>query len=77
MKALITIELDYPNQIYDLYETKELRLYFSKEGFYIWEGGFEIKPMPKKMKHKDEIDYEYGYIDGRNELIDEMLGETE
>ena len=36
-----------------------------------------IKPMPQKMKHEDEIDYEYGYIDGRNELIDEIMGETE
>lgn len=48
MKAIITIELDYPEQIYDLYETKEIRFY-DKEGVYmLWEGGFEIKPMPQR-----------------------------
>ena len=36
-----------------------------------------LKPLPKKIKHKDEIDYDYGYIDGRNECIDEITGETE
>lgn len=36
-----------------------------------------LRPLPQKMKHEDEIDYEYGYIDGRNELIDEIMGETE
>lgn len=36
-----------------------------------------LRYLPQKMKHEDEIDYEYGYIDGRNELIDEILGETE
>ncbi len=38
---------------------------------------WKLKPMPQKMKHKDEIDYEYGYIDGRNDLIDEITGEIE
>lgn len=37
----------------------------------------KLRPLPQKMKHEDEIDYEYGYIDGRNELIDEITGETE
>lgn len=35
-----------------------------------------LRPLPQKMKHEDEIDYDYGYIDGRNELIDEITGET-
>jgi len=34
-----------------------------------------LRPLPKKIKHKDEIDYDYGYIDGRNECIDEITGE--
>ena len=36
-----------------------------------------LRPLPKKIKHKDEIDYDYGYIDGRNECIDEITGEIE
>lgn len=84
MKAIITIELDYPEQIYDLYETKELRLYDDKGEFFIWEGGFEIKPMPEKLDANDwhrMFDGEYkireakGY--GYNACIDEILGEEE
>ena len=40
-----------------------------------WVEDVVIKPLPQKMKHEDEIDYDYGYIDGRNELIDEITGE--
>lgn len=36
-----------------------------------------LKPIPQKMEYEGEIDYEYGYIDGRNECIDEIMGETE
>ena len=33
-----------------------------------------LKLMPEKMKkHENGIDYEHGYIDGRNELIDEIM----
>ncbi len=34
-------------------------------------------PLPQKKKHKEEIDYEYGYIDGWNECLDKITGETE
>lgn len=36
-----------------------------------------LKPTPKLKQHKDEIDYEYGYIDGWNACIDAIMGETE
>ena len=32
-----------------------------------------LKPIPQKKEHQDEIDYEYGYIDGWNECIDAIL----
>ena len=36
-----------------------------------------LKPMPQKQKHHDEIDYDYGFIDGWNECIDAITGGTE
>lgn len=33
-----------------------------------------LKPLPQKMKHEDEIDYEYGYIDGWNDCLEEIGG---
>ena len=74
MKALITIELDYPEQIYDLYETKEIRFY-DKDGVYmLWEGGFEIKPVPaKELIWNDNDDYQMGW----NDCIDGLIGEEE
>lgn len=50
---------------------------FCQYDFNMKTKGCPLKPIPQKMKHEDEIDYEYGYIDGRNELIDEIMGETE
>ena len=78
MKALITIELDYPEQIYDLYETKEIRFY-DKDGVYmLWEGGFEIKPMPKKKVFAEGLnDFQKGTKRGWNDCIDTITGETE
>lgn len=36
-----------------------------------------LKPMPQNKQHEDEIDYEYGYIDGWNDCIKEIEnGET-
>ncbi len=68
MKALITIELDYPEQIYDLYETKEIRLYDKDNVYSLWEGGFEIMPMPQKKevevnKIEDIMHVEYSIDD--------------
>lgn len=74
MKAIITIELDYPEQIYDLYETKELRLYDDKGEFFIWEGGFEIKPIPQ-YKDTDMYSDKYGF--GWNDCIKKILGEQQ
>ena len=31
-----------------------------------------LKPIPEKKQHEDEIDYEYGYIDGWNECLEEI-----
>ena len=78
MKALITIELDYKEQIYDLYETKEIRFY-DKDGVYmLWEGGFVIKPIPDKIDQGYPCDkYEEGYGDGWDECINEILGGNE
>lgn len=78
MKAIITIELDYPEQIYDLYETKEIRFY-DKDGVYmLWEGGFEIKPMPQKKNQLDDCGMWNGKgIQGYNACIDEILGGNE
>lgn len=39
--------------------------------------GCPLKPMPKLKQHEEEIDYEYGYIDGWNACIDTIEGETE
>ena len=36
-----------------------------------------LKPLPQKKQHEEEIDYEYGYIDGWNDCIDTIAGETE
>ncbi len=38
---------------------------------------WKLKPMPKTKQHEEEIDYEYGYIDGWNACLDEITGETE
>ena len=81
MKAIITVELDYPEQIYDLYETKEIRFYDKDNVYSLWEGGFNIKPMPEK-KDGDfvwvDIDTcDESYIHGWNDCITEILGEEE
>ena len=35
-----------------------------------------IRPLPQKKEHQDEIDYEYGYIDGWNDCIDAIISDT-
>ena len=35
-----------------------------------------LRPMPEKLKHDDEVDYDYGYIDGWNECIEEIEDES-
>ena len=53
--------------------------YKDKELFMVKEKGISkncrLKPMPQKKQHEEEIDYDYGYIDGWNNCIDEILGE--
>ena len=69
MKAVLVIDVEEHGDYYvDVYR---------KDADDRFEGRYSLKPLPQKMKHEDEIDYEYGYIDGRNELIDEIMGETE
>lgn len=82
MKAILVIDLPDGINADDYYMKSALFLNKGKHEFRIGEAGIEyfnipLKPLPQKMKHEDEIDYEYGYIDGRNELIDEILGGTE
>ena len=52
---------------------------FSNE--YIHEQGRQtwcpLKPLPEKKEHEEEIDYDYGYIDGWNDCISTMSGEEE
>ena len=31
-----------------------------------------LKPLPQKKQHGEEIDYEYGYIDGWNACLEEI-----
>ena len=33
---------------------------------------WKLKPIPEKKQHEEEIDYEYGYIDGWNACIEEI-----
>ena len=66
MKALIVIDID-ENHL--LKETNEL--YDRLKGYKC-----ELRPMPKTKQHEEEIDYDYGYIDGWNDCIDEILGKT-
>lgn len=76
MKAILVVDL--PNNVnMDMVIQTPVALSFSLgDGIkqMMFANGY-LKEMPQKMKHKDEIDYEYGYIDGRNELIDEIVGE--
>lgn len=39
--------------------------------------GCPLKPMPKMKQHEEEIDYDYGYIDGWNDCLAEITGDTE
>ena len=36
------------------------------------ENGCPLKPLPQKKQHGEEIDYEYGYIDGWNACLKEI-----
>lgn len=78
MKFVLVINLtDDVAKNYDVF-TVDYTLRGDNEKSYDWldyAQDVEIKPLPQKMKHEDEIDYDYGYIDGRNELIDEITGE--
>lgn len=31
-----------------------------------------LKSLPEKKKHQEEIDYDYGYIDGWNDCLEEL-----
>lgn len=31
-----------------------------------------LRPLPEKKKHEEEIDYDYGYIDGWNDCLEEL-----
>ena len=31
-----------------------------------------LKSLPEKKKHEEEIDYDYGYIDGWNDCLEEL-----
>lgn len=40
--------------------------------------GCPLKPMPKRVLHEyEQVDDEYGYVEGWNACLDEMTGETE
>lgn len=39
------------------------------------DGCCPLKPLPQKKQHGEEIDYEYGYIDGWNDCLKEVTGE--
>lgn len=36
-----------------------------------------LKSLPEKKEHEEEVDYDYGYIDGWNDCISTMSGEEE
>ena len=67
MKAIIVIEIDENHLLKEMNE-----LYDRLNGYKC-----ELIPMPEKKEHQDEIDYEYGYIDGWNNCLDEIMGEAE
>lgn len=46
-------------------------------GEYEKEKHCPLKPLPQKKQHGEEIDYEYGYIDGWNDCLGEITGETQ
>lgn len=67
MQALILIELDDEHlikQTNDLYD----RLHGYK---------CKLMPMPETKQHEEEIDYDYGFIDGWNACLDAIEGDTE
>lgn len=75
MKAILVI--DVPNDI-DISKLKiggDGNIYFMRDGERASIVGNirNIKPMPQKKEHQDEIDYDYGYIDGWNACVEEIL----
>ena len=83
MKTVLVIEM--PNEYADRYNVNEMYVWGltiqDKHGYAMFDLVTDkpnhLRPLPEKMKHEEEIDYDYGYIDGRNECIDEITGETE
>ena len=37
---------------------------------------WKIKQIPQKKQHEEEIDYDYGYIDGWNDCLQEIENES-
>ena len=81
MKAILVIELDYDEQLEELNEAKEIRLYDTNGKYWEWEK-FDIKPLPQKLDANDwhrMFDGEYKIREakgkGYNACIETILGE--
>ena len=62
MKALLVVDVDEKHLLLesnDLYDRMKGRR-------------CTLAPMPQKQKHHDEIDYDYGFIDGWNACLEEL-----
>ena len=82
MKAILVIDIeDKAFEYYSKQNPKALTVDLmdhvgESRGFYRPKF-LSLKPMPQKKQHEEEIDYDYGYIDGWNDCIDEILGGNE
>lgn len=68
MKAILLVEIDDDHKLKDIND-----LYDRMKGRWC-----ELKPMPKRKLHEyEQVDDEYGYVEGWNACLDEITGRTE
>lgn len=66
MKAILVIDV---NEKYIGTIGTDIQFTLTNHGY---DCKWEIKSMPQKKEHQDEIDYDYGYIDGWNACVEEI-----
>ena len=76
MKAILVIDIG-DNRVEDIIVDELFLSHNEKDDYFGYYSKVTLKPMPYIKKHKGEIDYDYGYIDGWNDYYRNITGETE